>query len=276
MEKTINIKGNQIALTVEGDPKNPPVIMIHDWASYRGVWQQTISDLKPKYYCIAVDLLGFGASDKPDTADYSLSSQGQRILALAEKLGFQKFSLIGHSMGGEISILLAATIAPQRIEKLVLINSIVTGKLNQGVEKYLFPTTGVFRKLPWLYNIISTTVNIRIFAEIIFRHWFYKFDSISFDTWEKDRIDSYNPACFISLDESKKAIKEVDLTQQLRKIQAKTLIIASKQDGMVPQDQFLLSQTLIPNNDLALIEKCGHFPMYEKKGNYLKALALIF
>ena len=47
MEKTINIKGNQIALTVEGDPKNPPVIMIHDWASYRGVWQQTISDLKP-------------------------------------------------------------------------------------------------------------------------------------------------------------------------------------------------------------------------------------
>ena len=249
--------------------------MIHDWASHRGVWQQTISTLKPKYYCIAVDLLGFGASDKPDDGDYSLSSQAQLILTLAGKLGFQKFSLIGHSMGGQIALLLSASFAPQRIEKLVLVNCLVTGKFSQNIESSLPRTVGIFRKMPWLYNICTSLINIPFLAKIIFKPWFYNVDNYPFDAWEIDRLAACNPACYISLDASFKAINAVDLTQQLRKIKTQTLIICGKQDGMVPQDQNLLAQTLIPNNDLALIEKCGHFPMYEKTGNYLKALALI-
>ena len=96
MEKTINIKGNQLTWTIEGNPQNPAIILIHDWASHRGVWQQTISAFNSKYYCIAVDLLGFGSSDKPDDADYSLPVQGQRILSLADKLGLTNFSLFAY------------------------------------------------------------------------------------------------------------------------------------------------------------------------------------
>jgi pimeloyl-ACP methyl ester carboxylesterase len=276
MEKNFAIKSKQISCTLEGDPNNPPIIMIHDFGSHRGVWRQTIAALSQKYYCVAVDLLGFGASDKPDGSDYSLSAQSQRILMLADQLGFKRFSLLGHSMGGQIACYIASVLAPSRIEKLVTVNGIMTGRLSGQVEKVTVPAVSQARKWPWLYKLGTSFINFRPYANYAFKSWFYDFKNYPFKLWEVDRLAAYNPACAISADESLKAIRALDLTPQLRKVKAKALIIAGKQDGMVPLDQALLAQTLIPSNDLALIEKCGHFPMYEKTSNYLKALALIF
>ena len=276
MDKNFTIKGKQLACTLAGDPQNPPIIMLHGWASYRGVWQQTIAALEGKYYCVAVDLLGFGASDKSDGSDYSLSAQAQRILMLADQLGFKTFSLLGHSMGGQIAMYIAAVLAPRRVEKLVSVGSVVTGKLSDAVEKTSVPFFRNARKMPWLYGMANSLIKYRPLAKSVFKSWFFKMDSIPFDAWEADRLAAFNPACAVSSDETGKAIHALDLTQHLRKIQAETLLIYGKQDGVVPDDQALLAQTLIPNNNLALIEKCGHFPMYERKSQYLKALALIF
>ena len=275
MEKNFTVKGKQLACTLAGDPQNPPVIMVHGWCSHRGVWRQTIAALEGKYYCIAVDLLGFGASDKSDGSDYSLSTQAQRVLTLADQLGFKTFSLIGHSMGGQIAMYLAAVLAPRRVEKLVVVGGVVTGKLSDAAEKTSVPFFRNARKMPWLYGLARSLIKSRPIARSVFKAWFFNMENPPFEAWEADRLAAFNPACVISADESSKAIHALDLTQHLRKIQAQTLLIWGKQDGVVPQDQALLAQTLIPNNDLALIEKCGHFPMYEKKGPYLKALALI-
>jgi pimeloyl-ACP methyl ester carboxylesterase len=235
-----------------------------------------MSTLKEKYFCIAVDLLGFGGSDKPESGDYSLSAQGQRIVSLADQLGFKNFSLIGHSMGGQIAMFIAAVIAPQRVEKLVIVAPTVTGRFSDQVEKMVFPFMGNARKWPWIYNIAGALVKFPPFAERVFKPWFYDFRNIQFGSWEVDRRSALNVACAISNDESVKAIHALDLSQYLRKIKAPTLIIAGKQDGTVCLDQALLAQTLIPNNNLALIEKCGHFPMYEKPVQFMKALALMF
>jgi pimeloyl-ACP methyl ester carboxylesterase len=276
MERNIAVRNKQLSCTLDGNPQNPPIIMIHDCASHRDVWKQTISALKTKYYCIAMDLLGFGASDKPDDGDYSLSAQGQRILIIADQLGIQKFSIIGHSMGGQIGYYLAAVLAPQRVEKLVSVNGMVTGRFSEHIEKSFIPAASRRRKWPWLSGMDLTLIKIRPYAKFIFKNWFFDINNYPFDAWEVDRFAAFNPASAISTDETYKAIRALDLSQHLRKIKAQTLIIAGKQDQTVPVDESLLAQTLIPNNDLALIEKCGHYPMYEKTGNYLKALALIF
>jgi len=275
MEKNFTVKGKQLACTLAGDPQNPPIIMLHGWCSHRGVWRQTIAALEGKYYCVAVDLLGFGASDKSEGSDYSLSTQAQRILMLADQLGFKTFSLIGHSMGGQVAMYLAAVLAPRRVEKLVVVDGVVTGKLSDAVEKTSVPFFRNARKMPWLYGLARSLIKSRPIARSVFKAWFFNMANLPFEAWEEDRLAAFNPACAVSSDESSKAIHALDLTQHLRKIQAQTLLIWGKQDDVVPQDQALLAQTLIPNNDLALIEKCGHFPMYEKKGQYLKALALI-
>jgi pimeloyl-ACP methyl ester carboxylesterase len=202
--------------------------------------------------------------------------QGQRILMIADQMGLKTFSLIGHSMGGQIAMYIAAVLAPRRVEKLACIGGVVMGKLSDQVEKTIVPFVRNARKMPWLYGLAKSLGNSRLFAKSIFKTWFYNMDSIPFEGWEADRLSAFNPACAISSEESSKAIHALDLTQHLRKIQAETLLIWGKQDGVVPEDQALLAQTLIPNNNLALIGKCGHFPMYERKSQYLKALALVF
>ncbi len=276
MEKNFTIKGKQLACTLAGSPENPPIILLHGILSHRGVWRQTIAALQGKYYCVSVDLLGFGASDKPDGSDYSLTAQAQRILMLADLLGFKKFSLIGHSMGAQIAIYIASALAPARIERLVSVSGIVTGELTPQAQKSIMRLVGIARKQPWLSSLANSMRNAGFFAKSIFRVWFFDVDNLKFEAWEADRTAALNPAGAIASDESYKALRALDLTQHLHKIRAKTLIIFGKQDGMVPMDQALLAQTLIPGGDLALIEKCGHFPMYEKTGNYLKAISIIF
>jgi pimeloyl-ACP methyl ester carboxylesterase len=276
MDKNFTVKGKQLACTLAGDPNNPPIIMLHGWCSHRGVWRQTIAALEGKYYCVAVDLLGFGASDKSDGSDYSLSTQAQRILMLADQLGFKTFSLLGHSMGGQIAMYIAAVLAPRRVERLVSVDGVVTGTLSDAVEKTSVSFVRNARKMPWLYGLARSLTKSPAIARSVFKSWFFNINIIPFEAWEEDRLAAFNPACVVSSEETSKALHALDLTQHLRKIQARTLLIWGKQDAVVPEDQALLAQTLIPNNDLALIEKCGHFPMYEKKGQYLKALALIF
>jgi len=276
MEKNFTIKGNQLACTLEGDPKAPSIILIHDLFSHREVWKQTITALKGKYYCIAIDLLGFGASDKPKDGDYSIAAQGERILLLANQLGIRDFSLIGHSMGGQIVFCIAAVMAPQRVKKLVCVAGLTTGAYSNRMEKVNFSLIRNGRKWPWLYEIAASWINFRPFVSFYFKPWFHNIDVFPFASWEIDRRAALNPACAISYDESQKSIHALDLTQHLRKIKVKTLLIHGKQDATVLLEQALLAQTLIPDNDLALIENCGHFPMYEKATQYLRALDLIF
>jgi pimeloyl-ACP methyl ester carboxylesterase len=276
MEKTFAIKNRQIACTLAGDPQNPAIIFLHGWLSHRGLWYRTMAALQDKYYCIAVDLLGFGASDKPESGDYSLSAQGQRIVMLADQLGLKTFSLVGHSMGGQIAMYIASVLAPKRVEKLVSIGGVVTGKLSDQVEKTSVAFYRQARKWPWLFKVMQSLIKFGPFMKSTFKTWFFNLGSVPPETWAVDREMAFNPACVISADEAAKAIHALDLTQHLRKIQAQTLLIHGKQDAVVSEDQALLAQTLIPNNDLALIEKCGHFPMYEKPKVYLKALSLIF
>lgn len=276
MEKTFTIKNRQIACTLAGDPQNPAIIFLHGWMSHRALWYRSLAALQDKYYCIAVDLLGFGASDKPENGDYSLSAQGQRIVMLADQLGLKTFSLVGHSMGGQIAMYIAAVIAPRRVEKLVSIGGVVTGKLSDQVEKTSVAFYRQARKWPWLFKVMQSLIKFGPFMKNTFKTWFFNPGSVPLEAWAVDREMAFNPACVISADEAAKAIHALDLTQHLRKIQAQTLLIHGKQDAVVSEDQSLLAQTLIPNNDLALIEKCGHFPMYEKPKIYSKALSLIF
>jgi len=98
-ELTITSDNHKLTYTKVGHSDAPPLLMIHGWLSYRGVWRQTADAFKNSHYCVAIDLLGFGNSDKPADADYSIAAQGQRVLQLADALGFDRFTLMGHSMG---------------------------------------------------------------------------------------------------------------------------------------------------------------------------------
>src|SRR5688572_33414155 len=114
-ELTFVCQNDKLMYTTVGHPAAPPLLLVHGWLSYRGVWRQTMEAFKDSHYCVAIDLLGFGNSDKPAGGDYSIAAQGQRVLQLANALGLDRFALMGHSMGGQIALCVASMLAPARV-----------------------------------------------------------------------------------------------------------------------------------------------------------------
>ena len=275
MDKVFRMEGHQVIVTLSGDPNNPPVFLIHGWLSHRGVWDSTIRALEGKYYCIAPDLLGYGSSDKPANADYSLEAQAGRIFKLADQFGFSRFSLIGHSMGGQLALYIACNLAPQRVEKLGSISGVVTGELSDKVQSNI-RMIQLGRKWPGAYDLGRSLINFGPYVNQVFRPWFYDVKSMPLKAWEADRMAASNRACAVSYAESWKSFHTINLVKYLHKIKGPTLLIHGEDDGVVPLEQAVLAQDTIPNHQLAIIKKCGHFPMYEKPNHYLKALEIVF
>ena len=263
---------HQLTYETFGSPTAPPLIMVHGWLSHRGVWRQTTPILQDRFYCVALDLLGFGDSDKPAEADYGIAAQADRVVALADHLGFQRFSLIGHSMGGQICAYLAARTAPQRVTQLISVGGVVMGKLMPEVERMVYPLVNLAALYPPLMNVSKPFLNWLPYARIIFHAWFHRMDAIPFDSWEIDRRMALRPAIAKAAKRAGQAIHDGCLIDDLPQISAPTLGIYGRNEGTVPFADAELLQRLVPGAQLAAIDNCGHFPMYEQTSAYLAAL----
>lgn len=274
----MNISTNhQLVYTASGNPANPLLIMIHGWLSHRGVWRTTVPALQDHFYCVAVDLFGFGDNEKPDNGDYRIAAQAQRIVALANELGFQKFNLLGHSMGGQIAVHVAALDAPERVERLIIVGGVTTGRLAPFVENLIVPTGRLGERFPALYDQIGGwSEKYRWYANFVFSPWFYNMNFAPFESWKIDRSMATQRSLLISANRAYDSLRATDLTNDLGRVKARTLVISGKQDGTVPVKQAHLLKERIANAQLVLYDECGHFPMFEKTDAYLETLNTFF
>ena len=90
----------------------PAIVMIHGFGGNTYSFRHQIVDLAQDYRCVAIDLKGFGYSERPDGGDYSLTA-----------LGNGQATLIGQSMGGEV-VMRMAEMAPERVERMILAASV--------------------------------------------------------------------------------------------------------------------------------------------------------
>lgn len=97
-------------------------------------------------------------------------------------------------------------------------------------------------------------------------------DAVPLDEWATDRYMAFQPGVHISAHKAAQAIHALNLTSQLAEIASPTLAIAGQQDAVVPISDSRLIEQHVPDGRLVLIEKCGHFPMYEKTQQYIEAL----
>lgn len=264
--RTISYDNNYISFITAGNPSNPPVIFIHGWTSYAGLWMSTINALKSTHYCVAVDLLGHGASDKPRGGDYSIDSQARRVLAVADSLSLSRFTLIGHSMGGQISLYLAAVLAPNRVIRLIDVAGVVSAKLANAFR---------FRELPafWMGSFFPAIWSVARFATPRFPWYREYFDSDRFyikphrftDAHEMALIPGIENAAYPAL----KAIAACPLNDHLSQIKVPTLIIFGEYDRMVPVSDGQLAAQKIAGSKLVLMKDCGHCPMLEYPDQFI-------
>ncbi len=101
----------------------PAIVMIHGFGGHTYSYRRQIVDLAQDYRCVAIDLKGFGYSERPEGGDYSLTEQARLVFGAMDALGIQKATLIGQSMGGEV-VMRMAELAPERVGRLVLAASV--------------------------------------------------------------------------------------------------------------------------------------------------------
>jgi pimeloyl-ACP methyl ester carboxylesterase len=103
----------------EAGEGSPALVLLHYWGGSRRTWSEVIARLSSRFRCIAVDLRGWGRSDR-QTEDYSLFAQADDVAGVIESLKVKDFVLVGHSMGGKIAQILAGR-RPAGLRAVVLV-----------------------------------------------------------------------------------------------------------------------------------------------------------
>src|SRR5580658_8512630 len=115
---SIRVANLQIYAEEAGEGR-PALVLLHYWGGSRITWSEVIARLSSRFRCIAVDLRGWGKSDR-QTEDYSLFAQADDVAGVIESLKVKDFVLVGHSMGGKIAQILAGR-RPAGLRAVVLV-----------------------------------------------------------------------------------------------------------------------------------------------------------
>jgi pimeloyl-ACP methyl ester carboxylesterase len=133
VERRFRLPGLTLAAEIWGTAGDRPVLASHGWLDNAGTFELLAPHL-PGCEIVALDLAGHGFSDfrSPDSA-YNIWQDVGDLLDVADELGWQRCTLLGHSRGAGISLLFAATF-PERVDKLILLEGGVplTGEADEA------------------------------------------------------------------------------------------------------------------------------------------------
>ena len=119
----LDVAGHRIAYTRQG--RGSAIALVHGIPTSRHLWRNVIPLLAASgHEVLAIDLLGYGDSDKPSDADLGIQAQSEIIFQALSALGWKRATIVGHDIGGGIAQLVAIN-HPEILDRLVLIDSIL-------------------------------------------------------------------------------------------------------------------------------------------------------
>lgn len=120
---TLVVQGSRRRVCTWGDPGAPAMLLVHGLLDHARNWDWIASQLCDRFHVIAPDLRGHGDSDWTGPASYALSNHVMDLADIVTALDLSDIRLIGHSLGGQLALRLAACY-PERIAKLCVIEGI--------------------------------------------------------------------------------------------------------------------------------------------------------
>jgi len=143
-EIEIELPHIRLAARVWGDESLPPMLALHGWLDNAGTFDKLAPLICTHFHIVAIDFPGHGRSGwRPAGTWYHYIDYVSDVIAVAEKSGWNRFSLLGHSLGGTVASVFAAC-RPQAVDKLLLIEALgpITapaddslGQLRRGMEQ---------------------------------------------------------------------------------------------------------------------------------------------
>lgn len=261
--KTFTINGIPIHAHEESKANSQTAILIHGWSSSWYAVSPLLQLLTNRYHCIAVDLPGYGASPPLDKR-VTIDDYAKLIITLIEHVSPQRpVILLGHSMGGMISITVALQ-RPELVERMVLLCPTISGNLSMFINLFMTPFVllerfRLTRKLveilePSLFFITDRLLRPALFAEQT---------GIQENEYLRIRADARRKGQGRVRAECFWAMRQHDLRKRLREIETPTLAIWGMEDNTVPlRDASVVARTW-PDADLRVVPDAGHWPQFE-------------
>lgn len=206
------------------------------------------------YHTIAVDLIGFGRSDKPTDLNYTIEKFSEFILEFIEKIGLsgddRKITLVGHSLGGYIAVEFAIR-NMALIDKLVLVDSSGFLKGPTPLLKQYFNAA----KYPSYENVKS------VFEQMVSQPW--KVLPVVINTFIS-MINSPSAKYPFESAYQYSTTTQIDLSRVKSIEDIPTLIIWGSNDNLIPLEYIEPFKQVFKNYRVEIIEDAGHAPFVEK------------
>lgn len=248
----------------------PPVVLVHGIGASVEYWVRNIAALAERYQVYALDILGFGRSDKPQRFDYRLENVADFMAGYLDAVGLDSVHWVANSMGGLVTLITTAR-HPQRTRSLALVDS-----------------AGFGRRVTWVFRLMSIPgigelmgrLDRRGFA-FMMRYLFADPQCVA-ESWINVLVD------IARLPDTQKAFLTI-LRSGITPLGVKPSILASvppvidaldcpvfvlwgRQDRILPFEQGLLALDRVPGAQLHVWDGAGHLPMLEKAPSFNRVI----
>jgi pimeloyl-ACP methyl ester carboxylesterase len=249
----IEVSGVRLHVRDAGPKVASAVIMLHGFGSSLQTWEPWARALQDDYRVIRLDLPGSGLSSPDPAGDYTDARTMEVLVALMDRLGVERASLIGNSIGGRIAWTFAA-LHSERVSKLVLISP--DGFASPGIAYGQKPEVPAMVKV-MRYMLPKALLRSNLAAA------YGDPTKLTDDTVDRYYDLTLAPGVRAAMIARLEQTVLEDPVPLLRRLRAPVLLVWGKKDALIPFSNAADYTKALPESTLAAFPDLGHVPQEE-------------
>lgn len=246
------------------------ILLLHGWPTSSYLWRNLIPELSTKYQVIAIDLPGFGNSDKKPQDSYSFRYYNRILDGLLDELGIEKVILGLHDLGGPIGLYWAVQDL-SKVKALILFNTLVYADFSWAVKLFAFMTVA-----PGLSSWLSSPRGIK---------WAIRFGVNQKEKLNDEIIQAYQVP-FAEKASRKALLKSIqrlsmkgyrEIENKLPLYKGPVQVLYGAMDKILPKVKHTMERVKndLPQTKITSLSNCGHF-LQEEEPRLLSSAVLSF